>query len=112
MSIASCTRLIKEKSILRSIIRQSESFIKQAKAQEFESLEMFLDQMEAEVFKISQNQSEQNLFPINQLVSRGLEHLESLHGKNLNITGLSTSFEELDSLTSGLQPGDLSIVAA
>ena len=112
VSIASCTRLIKEKSILRSIIRQSESFIKQAKAQEFESLEMFLDQMEAEVFKISQNQSEQNLFPINQLVSRGLEHLESLHGKNLNITGLSTSFEELDSLTSGLQPGDLSIVAA
>jgi len=112
VSIASCTRLIKEKSLLRSIIRQSENFIKQAKTQEFENIEVFLDQMEAEVFKISQKQTEQNLFPVNQLVSQGLEHLESLHGKNLNVTGLSTSFEELDSITSGLQSGDLIIVAA
>ena len=112
VSIVSCSRIIKEKSLLRSVIRQSESFIKQAKAQEFEDIEMFLDQMEADVFKISQSQTDQNLFPINQLVSRGLEYLESLHGKNLNVTGLSTSFEELDSITSGFQSGELIIIAA
>ena len=50
VSIVSCSRIIKEKSLLRSVIRQSENFIKQAKAQEFEDIEVFLDQMEADVF--------------------------------------------------------------
>ena len=111
-SVSTCARIIKEKSLLRSVIRQSQDFITQAQAQEFESIDVFLDQMESEVFKISQSQSGQNLVPINTLVTKGLEHLESLHEKGLSITGLSTSFEELDNITSGFQAGDFIVVAA
>ena len=112
VSISSCARIVKEKSLLRSVIRQSQSFITQARTQDFENIDVFLDQVEAEVFKISQKQVEPNLVPINALVNKGLEHLESLHEKGLNITGLSTSFEELDNITSGFQGGDFIVIAA
>ena len=112
VSITSCARIIKEKSLLRSVIRQSQKFIEKARTQEFENMDVFLDQIEAEVFKISQTQTEQSLVPINALVTKGLEHLEGLHEKGLNITGLSTSFEELDNLTSGFQGGDFIVIAA
>ena len=111
-SVSACARIIKEKSLLRSVIRQSRDFISQAQAQEFESIDVFLDQVESKVFKISQEQNGPNLTPINTLVTKGLEHLESLHEKGLTITGLSTSFEELDNITSGFQAGDFVVVAA
>lgn len=89
-----------------------ERFYKKAQAQEYEEIETFIDEMEADVFKLFQHQTKESLFPINKLVKQGLDRLEDLHGKNLSITGLSTSFEELDILTSGFQPGDLIIIAA
>ena len=112
MSVGACAKIIKEKSLLRAVIQQSTEFIRKAQAQEFEEITGFLDQIEADVFKLSQRQIIQNIFPVNQLVKQSLDHLESLHGKNLNITGLSTSFEELDNITSGFQPGELIVVAA
>ncbi len=112
VSISSCSKIIKEKSLLRAIIQQSRDFIKRAQAQEYEDIDIFLDQMEADVFRLFQQQTGQSLFPINQLVKHGLDHLEKLHGKSLNITGLSTAFEELDQMTSGFQPGELIIIAA
>ena len=112
ISIAACAKIIKEKSLLRAVIKQSSEFIRQAQAQEFEEIDVFLDQMEANIFKLSQKKIGQNVFPIDQLVREGLDQLEGLHGKNLSITGLSTSFEELDNMTSGFQPGELVVVAA
>ena len=112
VSIASCAKIIKEKSLLRAIIQQSRNLMGQAQAQEFEDIDVFLDQVEADIFKLCQQHTEQNLTPINQLIKQGLDHLESLHGKNLNITGLSSSFEEIDQMTSGFQPGELIIIAA
>ena len=112
VNVGSCCRIIKEKSLLRAVIQQSRDFMRRAQAQEYEDIDVFLDEMEADVFKLFQQQTGQGLFPINQLVKQGLDYLESLHGKKLNITGLSTSFEELNQMTSGFQPGELIIIAA
>ena len=112
ISVSACAKIIKEKSLLRAVIRQCSDFIRKAQAQEFEEVDSFLDQIEAEVFKLSQDKISQHVFPINQLVKQSLDQLESLHGKNLNITGLSTSFEELDNMTSGFQPGEFVVVAS
>lgn len=112
ISIQSCARIIKEKSLLRSVIKTSNNFIKQAQGQEFENVDMFLDSLEADIFKISQKETNQNLVPINQLVSAGMDQIENAHKNKLDITGLSTSFEELDNITSGFQPGELIIIAS
>ena len=112
ISISACAKIIKEKSLLRAVIKKSGEFIHQAQIQNFEDIDSFLDEIESDIFKLSQSYTGQDLSPINQLVTKGLEHLENLHRKNLNITGLSTSFEELDNLTSGFQPGELVIIAA
>ena len=112
VGIASCAKIIKEKSMLRTVIQQSRDFIERAYAQEYEDIDTFLDEMEADIFQLFQQQTRQGLVPINELVKQGLDHLEALHGKKLNITGLSTAFEELDRMTSGFQPGEFIIIAA
>lgn len=112
IGIQSCTRIIKEKSLLRSIIRTSLQFMKKAQAQEFENIDVLLDNMESEIFKIAQKDNSQNLTQINSLVKDSIKQIEDFHNNDLDITGLSTSFEELDTLTSGFQPGELIIIAA
>jgi replicative DNA helicase len=41
-----------------------------------------------------------------------LEEIEHLHDEHRDISGVSTGFPELDRLTSGLQPGNLIVIAS
>ena len=50
--------------------------------------------------------------PINPLLKQAVDKIDELFNNDEAITGLSTGFEKLDEMTSGLQKSDLVIVAA
>lgn len=112
VSIQSCASIIKEKSILRAVVKVAQQSIRKAQAEDFENIDVFLDNFESEIFKIAQKDSSKDLTHIKNLVSSSLKYIEDSHKNDLDITGLSTSFEELDLITSGFQPGELIIIAA
>ncbi len=112
VNIATYAKMVQQKAVLRSLIQASQGFADRAYRQDFEDVESFLDQVEAEVFSIAQQKTASGLVEASDLVKASLERLESLYSKKLSVTGVSTGFLELDNLTSGFQPGDLIIVAA
>ena len=101
-----------EKSLLRKVIRKSEEFIQKARKEDYSKIEHFMDYLEAEVFKLSDKRGHEELIPLNLLVDPGLKKLEELYHKKISLTGLSSSFPGLDSLTSGFQDSELVILAA
>ncbi|MGI9548699.1 MAG: replicative DNA helicase [Bdellovibrionales bacterium] len=111
-NIKAYTEIIREKALLRQIIRKSEEFIDKSYREDYSKIEHFMDFLESEVFKIGEERNQQELIPMNNLIESGLKKLEDLYKKKISVTGLSSSFQALDSLTSGFQPSELLILAA
>lgn len=65
-----------------------------------------------EIVSIGADDSEHQITNLRDKQKDLLEHLEEITKKGGSITGLSTGFENLDYMTSGLRNGDLIIVAA
>ncbi len=107
-----CAIIVREKSVLRKIIQLCAHFQQKAITQNFEKLDVFIDSLEKDLFTFTEKLSKQSLVAVSDLVSGSLERLEELSHKKLSVTGVSTSFTELDHLTSGFQPGELTIIAA
>lgn len=101
-----------EKSTLRKVIQKSEEFIQKAYKEDYTKIEHFVDYLESEVFQLGSQDKQSNLVPLNSLVETGIKKLENLFHKKISLTGLSSSFSELDHLTSGFQPSELIILAA
>jgi len=73
-----------------------------------------VDEAERVVFAIAEEGSSADggLTELKPLLRKTLARIDELSGMDSNLTGLSTGFEKLDEMTSGLQNGDLTIVAA
>ena len=105
--------IVKEKSLVRMMIQSASDIVQEGFSGSFENLEVFFEKAESEIFKISNlNNQENNLMSSSELVKLSLEKLEQLYSTKSEFTGIPTGFYDLDRMTSGLQPGELSILAA
>lgn len=111
-NITSYAKIIRDKSILRSVVRASQGFIERAMNPDFDDISSFLDTVEQEVFTVSQTRGSQGLVDASELVKASMEKIEELYARKLKVTGVPSGFMQLDDLTAGFQPGELIIIAA
>ena len=102
---------VKDKFVLRSIIQNSNEAIARAYDSPDE-VAALLDSVEASVLAIREG-SETNKAPtIKQSVNEVIEQFQALLAGEKGAQGISTGFEELDRMSSGLKPGEMFVVAA
>ena len=111
-NVKAYSEIVFEKSVLRKVIRKSEEFIEKSYKEDYSKIEYFIDYLESEIFKLGDTGHGTELVALDQLVEPGIKKLEDLFHKKISITGLSSSFPELDNLTSGFQKSELIILAA
>ena len=99
---------LKNKSVLRRLIKSSSETIKKAMDPSNTPDEVLQD-AERDIFAIADTQVRNSLKPIENFVSPLLARLER---QREGITGIPTGLTELDQLTNGLQDSDLIILAA
>ncbi|MCL4112375.1 UNVERIFIED_CONTAM: hypothetical protein GTU68_007213 [Idotea baltica] len=104
--------IVREKSVLRQLISIGSEISEDAfNAGERASTEL-LDEAEKKVFEIAeQGNRKQDFHDIKSLLKQTLANIDELSKSDKSITGASTGYTELDNMTSGLQKGDLIIVA-
>ena len=112
-NIKAYAEIVREKSILRQLISVGTGIADSAFNSQGRASKELLDEAEQKVFKIAEHGSKQGQVfkPLKKLLKVTLEHIEELSKINTNITGVSTGYTDLDEMTSGLQKGDLVIVA-
>ena len=110
-SIEQHIRLVKDKAVLRSLIHAANSAIARAMEQS-ETATDILNTTEEEIFRIADDRLGKSFSTIPEIVRDSFGSLDKLYEKGQRITGLATHFDDLDNLTSGLQPSDLVIIAA
>ena len=108
-------QLVRDRSILRQLITVSDEISASAFQTRGRDVKQILDEAETNIFAIAEESSRetQGFQSINQLLSGVAERIEELYNSDSDsdITGIPTGFIDLDRMTSGLQPGDLVIVA-
>ena len=98
--------IVREKALLRQLIAASNDILRDAYAPHEEAA-LVLDKAEKRIFEIAQKKIGKAMVPMEEVLHEVYEMIGS-GGRQ----GLLTNFIELDSMTNGLQNGELIIVAA
>ena len=103
--------IVEDRSVLRQLIKAGGEIMNEASASDSPVTDI-LDEAERRVFSISMKKNEETLVPVDKSAMAAYMRIGELMRTRGQISGVPTGFRELDELTSGLQKGDLIIVAA
>jgi len=104
-------RIVKDKALLRRLMMICSAAIARAADQSEPALEV-LGAAEAGLLEVSEKSISGGLEPIDSVVANSFGSIDKLYEQSREVTGLATEFYELDRMTSGLQKGELIIIAA
>ena len=111
-NIVSHAKIVRDKAILRELIKTNMSLIEKAYEQDFTDVESFIDTAESEIFRIAETKTSTGLVGSMEIVKSSIQKIEELYKRKADITGIATGFTDLDRMTSGMHPGELTIIAA
>lgn len=100
--------ILREKATLRKLITVAGEITTECFNVEVEPQEI-VDKAEAKIFGISESRIKNKFESMAELLPKTFEDIEGYTKGNFK--GVQTGFKELDEMTTGLQPGDLVIVA-
>ena len=107
--------IVHERAVLRKLVTVGDEIAASALNPAGRDVKVLLDQAEQKVFEIAEAgaKSGQGFEAIPDLLGKVVERIEVLFNRDnpSDITGVPTGFHDLDRLTSGLQPGDMIVVA-
>ena len=104
-------RIVKEKALLRSLIHSTHAIQQQALEAD-EDADVILDRAESTIFQLAEERVRAGFIGVKELVRENFDRLARIFTEGKRITGLPTGYQQLDNITSGLQPSELLILAA
>lgn len=102
--------IIKEKSVLRQLIKSVNSISKMA-YDENDTLSRLLERSEQMIFDVSSAREQNELVHISDILQLSYEDIAKNAQNQGGITGISTGFDELNKRTGGFHGGELIIIA-
>ncbi len=112
-NIAAYAEIVRERSVLRQLISVSNKVADRAFNPQGARSGEILDEAESAIFKIAEQMTKgSGPQAIKSVLAKTVERIEELFKNKKTVTGLSTGFDELDKMTSGLQKSDMIVVAA
>jgi replicative DNA helicase len=107
--------IVRERSIMRKLAEVGSEIATSAFNPAGRDADQLLDEAESKVFEIAEagERGRAGFISMPPLLTQVVERIETLYGRDdqSSVTGVATGFTDLDEMTSGLQPGDLVIVA-
>jgi len=103
--------IVREKAVLRDLIAAAGETVTDAMAGEGETAEI-LDRAQGRFFAIGEKTRKGGFVPLEAVVPQTFQSIEAAFRNQSDVTGLRTGFAQMDHMTSGLQKGDLLVLAA
>jgi replicative DNA helicase len=106
--------IVRERAILRKLVSASDEIATNAFNPQGKAIDRILDEAEQKIFNIGEEGSrmKQGFQSMDTLVVELLDRVQEMADNPNDITGVPTGFYDLDRMTSGLQPGDMVVLAA
>ena len=107
------SKIVKDKALVRKMVTIAQQIVEDGLSENLGEIEDFLERSESNIFNVAQSgENKAQLFAPPDLVELSLKKIEASMALKGNIVGIPSGFIELDQLTSGFHPGELTIIAA
>jgi len=107
--------IVRDRGVLRRLISTSDEIATSALNPQGRDTRQLLDEAESKIFQIAEDgtRGEAGFQPLQDLLGKVVERIDQLYNQDntSDVTGVPTGYVDLDRMTSGMQPGDLVIVA-
>ncbi len=104
-------RIVAQHALLRRLIQAAADIMAMGYSAP-EDPERAADEAEQRIFEVAHHDEREQVASLRELVDQAMTDLEHIQNRESAFAGLPTGFRDLDELLSGLQPGNLVIVAA
>ncbi len=109
-NISHYSSIVKEKSILRTLINNATRIVSLCYESEGNVNEV-VDSAEKFIFEVSDRKSSGTTLHLKEIVKDSIESIDRLYQKKAHVTGIPTGYIDFDIKTAGLQNSDLVVVA-
>ena len=107
--------IVRDRSVLRRLISTSDEIATSALNPQGRDTKQLLDEAESKIFQIAEEGSrgDAGFHSLQDLLGKVVERIDELYHQDntSDVTGVPTGYVDLDRMTSGMQAGDLIIVA-
>jgi len=104
-------RIVKDKGMLRRLMGICSAAIAKAADQSQDAIGV-LDETETQLLEVSESGLTQGLQPLDVIIRDSFGSIDNIYKNSREVTGLATHLIDFDRMTSGLQKGELIIIAA
>ena len=116
LNIRRYAELVRERAVQRRLAQVATGIAEEALNPGGKEVGQLLDEAESKIFQIAESgaRRDQGLLEIKPVLAKVFERIDHLyHRENpSDVTGVPTGYTKIDQMTSGLQSGDLVIIAA
>jgi replicative DNA helicase len=115
LNIRRYAELVRERSVQRRLAHIATEIAESALSPAGKEVGQLLDEAESKIFQIAESgaRKDQGLLEIKPVLARVFERIDHLYHRDnpSDVTGVPTGYTKMDQMTSGLQPGDLIVIA-
>jgi replicative DNA helicase len=104
-------RIVRERAILRRLVEAGTRIVQFGYAGEADADDL-VDRAQAEVFAVTDRRASEDYHSLSEIMPGALDEIEAIGSRGGVLTGVPTGFSDLDTLTNGLHPGQMVVIAA
>jgi replicative DNA helicase len=104
-------RIVRERAILRRLVEAGTRIVQLGYTGDGDADEL-VDRAEAEIYGVTERRVSDDYLPLADIMPGALDEIEAIGSRGGVMTGVPTGFNDLDSLTNGLHPGQMVVIAA
>jgi replicative DNA helicase len=103
--------IVRERAILRRLVEAGTRIVQLGYGSDGDADDI-VDRAQAEVYAVTEKRAAEDYAPLSDIMEGALDEIEAIGSRGGEMVGVPTGFADVDSLTNGLHPGQMIILAA
>ncbi|MBE8471532.1 replicative DNA helicase [Streptomyces justiciae] len=103
--------IVHERAVLRRLVEAGTRITQMGYAAD-DDIDEIVNRAQAEIYAVTEQRTSEDYLPLGDIMEGALDEIEAIGSRTGEMTGVPTGFTDLDSLTNGLHPGQMIVIAA
>ena len=103
--------IVHERAVLRRLVEAGTRITQMGYAADGD-VDEIVNRAQAEIYAVTEQRTSEDYLPLGDIMEGALDEIEAIGSRSGQMTGVPTGFTDLDSLTNGLHPGQMIVIAA
>ncbi|WP_413966290.1 replicative DNA helicase [Actinacidiphila polyblastidii] len=103
--------IVHERAVLRRLVEAGTRITQMGYAADGD-VDEIVNNAQAEIYAVTEQRTSEDYLPLGDIMEGALDEIEAIGSRSGQMSGVPTGFTDLDSLTNGLHPGQMIVIAA